>query len=269
MRRRPQPSTLPGALVATGVLAALVVASGCGVVSAGAPNAIPKGQVPFHLLTKEVPTTTSTTAPVATVAVTVYFVGQTHQFLVPATRAVPAPPSLHTVLEELLAGPTIHERTAGVHSAISDAVRLRSVKPAVVKPSADVVTVDFNTAFGLISGTQQVQAVAQVVFTVTSQWVDEIGVQLRDRRACQPTSPPPPGPRWPDRSVSYVQVRVAATTSATTSRRRPRRVRRRRPRPGGRLRATPPVGRPTRGARGRRSRGSPPRRRGPRSPRSP
>ncbi len=218
MRRRPQPSTLPGALVATGVLAALVVASGCGVVSAGAPNAIPKGQVPFHLLTKEVPTTTSTTAPVATAAVTVYFVGQTHQFLVPATRAVPAPPSLHTVLEELLAGPTIHEHTAGVRSAISDAVRLQSVKPAVVKPSADVVTVDFNTAFALISGTQEVQAVAQVVFTITKQVGRQIGVQFQIEGVTTDvptaTGAEVAGPVSYDK---YASLTTSATTSTTTT----------------------------------------------------
>ena len=176
MRRRPQPSTLPGALVATGVLAALV-ASGCGVVSAGAPNAIPKGQVPFHLLTKEVPTTTSTTAPVATAAVTVYFVGQTHQFLVPAAagRARPGEPA--HVLEELLAGPTIpsHSRRALATAMPCACVGETGRGEAV----GDMVTVDFNTAFALISGTQEEQAVAQVVFTITKQVGRQIGVQFQ------------------------------------------------------------------------------------------
>jgi spore germination protein GerM len=198
-----------------GALAVLVVCSGCGVVAAGGPNAIPKGQVPFHLLTKVVPTTTSTTAPVATAAVNVYFVGQTHQYLVPATRAVPAPPTLHTLLEELLAGPTTAEHTAGVRSAISDSVRLLSVKPAVVKPSTDVVTVDLNTSFGLISGTQEVLAVAQVVFTVTSQVGREIGVQFQIDGVT--TDVPTATGGEVAKPVSYRQYATLTTPKTTTT----------------------------------------------------
>jgi spore germination protein GerM len=168
--------------MAGGVLAALSVlllASGCGVGSTGGPSAIPKNQVPFHLLTRVVPTTTTTVAPVATAAVTVYFVEPGHQHLVAAPRAVPAPPSVRTVLEELLAGPTTAERATGVRTALTDAVHLLAVRPSVVKPTTDTVTVDFNTAFGLISGTQQVLAVAQVVYTITSQAGRQIGIQFQ------------------------------------------------------------------------------------------
>jgi spore germination protein GerM len=175
VRRRPSGRGVGGLLAA----AVLMGSAGCGVVADGGPRAIPATQVPFHLLTRAVPTTTSTTAPIATAAVTVYFVAHTQQFLYLAQRAVPAPATLRTVLDELLAGPTTTERTAGVRTAIGDGVRLLSVRPLVIKPSTDVVTVDFNLSFGQISGTQQVQAVAQVVFTVAALLGPQVGVQFQ------------------------------------------------------------------------------------------
>lgn len=173
MSRHPHPWAAPLA-----ALVAVCCTAGCGVVAGGGPHAIARGQVPFHLLTKVVPTTTTTTAPVATSAVTVYFIGQSGQYLVPAERAVPAPPTLRTVLEELLAGPTTAERTVGVRTALGSGVRLLAVRPAEPKPTTTTVTLDFNLAFGQISGTKQVLAVAQVVFTVGAVLGRQIGVRF-------------------------------------------------------------------------------------------
>ena len=77
----------------------------------------------------------------------------------------------------------------------------------MVKPSADVVTVDFNTAFGLISGTQEVQAVAQVVFTVTKQVGRQIGVQFEIEGV--PTDVPTATGAEVAGPVSYDKYRVA------------------------------------------------------------
>ena len=106
--------------------------------------------------------------------VTVYFVSPTHQSLVPAVRSVAPPATLTEVLDVLLAGPTTVElptRRSPPPSAASVRVRSAAV-------SGDVATVDFNSAFGQISGTQQVLAVAQVVYTVTSQLGTTLGVQF-------------------------------------------------------------------------------------------
>lgn len=164
---------------ALAAVAALCASAGCGVPAGGGPHAIPRVQVPFHLETKFVPTTTTTTAPVATAAVDVYFVSQTQQYLVAAQRAVPAPATLHTVLDELLAGPTTAERTAGIRTAIGSGVQLLAVRPLAIKPTTAVVTLDFNLAFGQISGTQQVLAVAQVVYTVTADLGRQVGVEFQ------------------------------------------------------------------------------------------
>ncbi len=162
--------------VAAAVLA-LVVTAGCGVVAAGGPRPIPRAQVPFHLLTKTPPTTTTTTA-LADVPVTVYFVAPTQETLVTAARAVPTDNTLRTVLHALFAGPTTVERTRGVRTAIGSDVRLLKVRPERPGPGTTAVTLDFNQAFGQISGTQQVLAVAQVVYTTTAYLGTGIGVQF-------------------------------------------------------------------------------------------
>lgn len=164
--------------VAVPALVVLCLVAGCGVVSDSGPHAIPQGQVPFHLLTKEPPSTTTTTQPVADVVVTVFFVAADQQSLVTARRAVPTTGSLRTVLHALFGGPTTVEKTAGIRTAISSDVHLLGVRPKVPKSTTAVVTLDFNQDFGLISGTQQVLAVAQIVYTVSGYLGTGVGVQF-------------------------------------------------------------------------------------------
>ncbi len=162
-------------LRSTGLALATVVllgAAGCGVSYDSGPHAIPANQIPFHLLS---PATTTTTRPPAAVSVpvTVYFVGPTRQSLVPSARSVAPPETLTEVLDVLLAGPTTLEAARRVTTALSSNVRVRS---ATV--SGTIATINFNTAFEEISGTAQVLAVAQVVYTVTGQLGTEVGVQF-------------------------------------------------------------------------------------------
>jgi spore germination protein GerM len=72
-----------------------------------------------------------------------------------------------------LAGPTTLESARRVTTALSSNVRVRS---ATV--SGSIATINFNTAFEEISGTAQVLAVAQVVYTVTGQLGTDVGVQF-------------------------------------------------------------------------------------------
>ncbi len=147
--------------------AVALVAAGCGVGAGGGAQAIPSGQVPFHLLTKEPPSTT-TTVPAA-VPITVYFESGAGQTLTTAQRTVPVDNTVRTVVHALLAGPTTLEKSAGVRTAISQGVQLLKAKPErpTGTSATGVITLDFNQAFGAISGTQQVLAVAQIVYTVT------------------------------------------------------------------------------------------------------
>lgn len=164
------------ALAALVVLA--LVAGGCGVGADGGAKAIPDDQVPFHLLTKAPPSTTTTTVPAA-VPVTVYFEAGASQALTPAQRAVGVQNTVRTVVHALLAGPTTVERSAGVRTALSQNVQLLKAKPEHPGATATpVITLDFNQAFGAISGTQQVVAVAQIVYTVTAYMGAGYGVQF-------------------------------------------------------------------------------------------
>ena len=109
---------------------------------------------------------------------TVYFVAPTQQYLITSQRTVPTTDTLRTVLHALFGGPTTVEKTYGVRTAISSSVSLLRVKPSSPKSTTTTVTLDFNRAFGQISGTQQVLAVAQVVYTVTGYLGPTFGVQF-------------------------------------------------------------------------------------------
>jgi len=154
-------------------LLTLCLAAGCGVPTQNAPQLIPKAQVPFHLLDPEAPTTTTVTtpSPAFTVPVLIYLVNSTSQYLVSSQRLVAPPAQLSAVLDALLAGPTASELAIGTQTALSSGVSVLGASVA-----GGVATVNFNSAFGQITGPQQILAVAQVVFTVTSQLTPETGV---------------------------------------------------------------------------------------------
>jgi hypothetical protein len=156
------------------VLAIAVLAAGCGVIATSGPHAIPQSQVPFHLLTRKAPTTTTTTAPLNIVPVTVWLVSPTQQYLVPVQRSLRTTATLRTVLNALLDGPSTPEREKGVRTAISGTVHLLGWKA-----TTSLATLDFNQAFGQISGTEQVLAVAQVVFTASGELGENCGIQFK------------------------------------------------------------------------------------------
>jgi len=79
-------------------------------------------------------------------------------------RNVTVPASMFAVMNALVAGPTTSERASGITSAMGADVRVLSANV-----QGGVATVDFNLAFGLISGIAQIEAVSQVVFTATDQ----------------------------------------------------------------------------------------------------
>jgi len=229
-RRRLVAARRHPALAASVLLFAATLVAGCGVPTGDGPTAIPKAQVPFGLLAPEAPTTTSTTVPPSTfsVPVTVFFVSSNRQYLVASPRSVAPPGTLTAVLDVLLAGPSAIDSENGVTTALPVGVHLLDV--AV---SGGVATVNFNLAFGQISGTQQVLAVAQVVYTVTSQLGPNAGVQFEIAGTAIPVpiasgaqasgpvhllqylslapQPPPPNP------ASTVAAGSATTTTTTTT----------------------------------------------------
>jgi hypothetical protein len=145
-------------------LAALTL-SGCAIPTQSTPSAIPNSHVPGGLLNHQLPTTT-TTQPKASVPVKIYLLNPNHR-LVPVTRVVQIPAPLKSVVASLLGGPSRTEESAkGITTAIPSNVQVLSATESKNPP---LVTVNFNVAFGQITGSFTELAVAQVVFTVVTE----------------------------------------------------------------------------------------------------
>jgi hypothetical protein len=151
-------------LGAVGVLALALVLAGCAIPTQGSPSAIASSKVPFGLLDRHPPTTTTTQPNLASyVPVQVFFIGSTQQ-LQSVTRYVAPPAALTSILNAMLAGPTKAETASGISTAIPNDVAVLDVTT-----QNGIVTVNMNSAFGEITGTATELAVAQVVATVASE----------------------------------------------------------------------------------------------------
>src|ERR1019366_771809 len=89
----------------------------------------------------------------------VYIVDATNH-LSPSSRIVPSPPSLATVIAQLLIGPTAIEKSAGYTSALP--ATLVMVSAAV---GAGVGYLNFATPLNTLSRSNQLLAVGQLVLT--------------------------------------------------------------------------------------------------------
>jgi hypothetical protein len=152
----------------TGLVAALLVAAvlagGCSIPTESGPRTIAPDRVPFHLLSPVASASTTTLPRLSSlVPVKVYFLGP-NQLLQPADRVVVSPAQLTEVINALLAGPSSSEVAKGTSTAIPSNVRVLS---AAVQ--GGIVTVNFDDAFGAITGSATELAVAQVVATITGQ----------------------------------------------------------------------------------------------------
>jgi spore germination protein GerM len=157
-----------GRLAALAVVMLAVFAAGCAIPTQGSPSSIAASKVPFHLLNPHPPTTTTTTPPKPSsyVGVKVFFLNTTaNNALTPTDRLVSAPAPLTAILTSLVAGPTSGDSAAGLTTAIPSNVTVISASA----PASNVVTVNFNAAFGQITGTDTELAVAQVVDTVVTE----------------------------------------------------------------------------------------------------
>lgn len=158
-------------LTALCLLPLAALAAGCAIPTQGSPSAIASSKVPFGLLDPHPPTTTTTQPkPSSYVSAKVYFLNaNANDALTPTQRLVTAPVTapaqLPAILTALVTGPTSGEFAAGLTTAIPSDVTVLSAG----ETTQNVVTVDFNSAFGQIAGTALEQAVAQVVATVVSE----------------------------------------------------------------------------------------------------
>jgi len=146
------------------VAMAALVLSGCAIPTQRNPSAIPSSHVPPALLNHQLPTTT-TTQPKPAVPVKIYLLNANHR-LVAVTRVVQIPAPLKSVLIQLLGGPSRSDETSRITTAIPSNVKVLSVTETKSPP---VITVNFNQAFGQITGSFTELAVAQVVVTLVTQ----------------------------------------------------------------------------------------------------
>ena len=208
--------------VLAAVVGVLVLLGGCGVPVDRAPSALPRAGVPFDLLRPSTPSTTTTTTPSPVeVSVQIFLVGASGHLVgvigssnnpvsgltlttliiaallmvslgvsgpggvavvlgvAAVTREVPAAQeSLAVVLDALVAGPTDAETAAGLESAVPAQTKVLGG----TTETGGIATVNLGGTFGQLVGQPQIEAVAQVVFTVnTLPGVTGVTFQLSGR----------------------------------------------------------------------------------------
>ncbi len=148
----------------------------CGVPTDSAARDLPESDVPFALLAAEAPTTTTSTAPSRPVAVTVFMIGRDER-LVGVARQVTSPLSVEKVVAELLKGPASDERRKGMRTGLA---------PETLILSAGISDNIANIELGgpVATGTQQLVALAQIVYTATElEGVNGVRFTYQGRRA--------------------------------------------------------------------------------------
>ncbi len=124
------------------------------------PEAISPRTVPFGLLGKSIPGTDN--GRVTFITQPVYIVDATGH-LAPSSRIVPAPPTLLSVLRELILGPTAIETGTGYTSAIPENV---VIEQASVIHGIGVI--DVPRPLASIPRPQLVMAIGQLVYTAAA-----------------------------------------------------------------------------------------------------
>jgi hypothetical protein len=146
------------------LLAGGLVLAACGIPTQGRPSSIPASHVPLHLASPAGSGST-TTQPNAKseVQVTIYLLNVNNN-LVPLHRYIQVPAPLSSTITAMLGGPIQSEENEGLYTAVPSDVSLISAHL-----QGSVATVNFNDAFGEITGADAELAVAQVVATVVAQ----------------------------------------------------------------------------------------------------
>ena len=143
--------------MATLALASIVL-SGCSLVSTtSSPILVNPHQVPFGLLGETIPGTLN--GRVRFVTQPVYIVDATGH-LTPSSRIVPAPPTLASVLRELIIGPTAIETSTGYSSALPSGL-------VVVEASVrhHVGYIDLARPLTRLARHEEILAIGQLVLT--------------------------------------------------------------------------------------------------------
>jgi len=147
-----------GVLAVSGLLIAGV--AGCGVPTHESATKVESENVPFELL--EPDRGVDAGAEAGAEDVVLYFVRTGR--LVRASRRLPVSPTAGRVLASLREGPTTAEGSAGARSALPAQNSVRSVSLA-----GGTATVDLARRFTTLSSSDQLLALAQIVYTLTAR----------------------------------------------------------------------------------------------------
>jgi len=135
-----------------------VLLSGCTLVpTAQSPVVIARSDVGFGLLGKTIPQTIN--GRVEFITQPVYIVDATGH-LTPSSRIVPSPPTLDSVLRELVLGPTDIELFTGYTSALPKKL---VILQATIKDGVGFVAL--SSSLAELSRSQEILAIGQLVFT--------------------------------------------------------------------------------------------------------
>jgi hypothetical protein len=132
----------------------------CGVPADSVPRVIPPDDLPAELVEPAPAAPVPTTVPV-TERMSVYLVLDDR--LVEASRDTQSPPRPRLALAALLAGPTAEEAAAGIRTAIGTTSGV-----ATGDVQGGTVEVELGPSFEAAGGSEQVLAIAQIVYTLTA-----------------------------------------------------------------------------------------------------
>ncbi len=184
------------------LVALVALPTACGIPTSGAPTAIAKANVPFHLLDPAPSTTVNSTVPPAVGVSEPIFLVAPDQHLVAVTRDVQIPATLGEILGALLEGPTSAEATAGLQSFLTG-TRTQVTATEV----GGIATVNFTTNPIQVVGPDQTLAIAQVVFTATQQpGVTGVAFQIAGQAIEVPTASGVQVPGPVDRTTYALQA---------------------------------------------------------------
>jgi hypothetical protein len=148
--------------------------AGCGVPADSGPRVIPPDDLPAELVEPAPPPPVSTTVPV-TERLSVYLVLDDR--LVEVSRDTRPPPTPRLALAALLAGPTAEEAAAGIRTAIGTTSGV-----ATGDAQGGTVEIELGPSFEAAGGSEQVLAIAQIVYTLTAvPGVDGVDFTLSGR----------------------------------------------------------------------------------------
>ena len=149
--------------------ALLVVAlAACGVPEDDDPRTIATDNIPFQLLAPATSTTSTVVDDRRQTGIGIYLV-TADGALVQRPRTVSGAPSVAKAMAVLLEGPNADEAAANLTTVVATGTQLLGFEG----PIEGLVTVDLSSEFLQVTGPRQIQAIAQVVFTL----VDVPGVQ--------------------------------------------------------------------------------------------